>query len=138
MSVQHNELMFKHKLFKTCVFFSCSTWQGFTLFPRAAVKSIAAGTSYLYQINTESRMFDLPRLGYASVGSVPTFACVGLLYEYNTDIRLFRAPQPFLGGRCTARGLWKAQASAVLCLVTVYLAVPLCQYDCKFVPVFRW
>lgn len=78
---------------KSFLFFFC-TWQGFTLFPRATVKSIAAETNNwkITFINSGKRMFELSgiaeKLGCASAGTVSTFACVGPVYKCNTDIRL--------------------------------------------------
>lgn len=82
-------------------------------------------------------MFQLPsiakQLGYACVGSVPIFACMGPVCKCNTDIRLTG-----LLSRCRVgdaqqepRGKLRLQLCFVMLL---YIWKASSQYDCKFVP----
>lgn len=138
----------KYKSIKASFLFFFCTWQGFTLFPRATVKSIAAETNNwkITFINSGKRMFELSgiaeKLGCASAGTVSTFACVGPVYKCNIDIRLTGLLTFSRVGDSQQEVCGKkfqiAQAAVVLCHATVYLENLSSQYSCRWALRFSW
>lgn len=119
-------------------FFSCIC-QGFTLFPRATMKSIAAATNNwkIAFINSKKRMFELSstaeKLGCACVGTMPNFAYVGSVCKCNINIRLTGLLS--LVGDAQQDVCEKKPIPVQLCHFpnTVYLESHLSQYNCRCV-----